>query len=195
MIAKLSDIADIRTGLVVSRKAASLRVHSVHQYRLLTLASIADNGDIIENKLDDFFANQKIQDMYLAKEGDIVVRLSSPNIACYISKEYAGLLVPSQFAIIRYKKKDVLSEYIGVAINSASLQQQLRSAQRGTVIKVINTKALRELNIPVPRIDIQEKIVALEQLSLRRTQLTERLIEKQIIQINFIKDKLIKENS
>ena len=76
---KLEKIADISTGLVLSRKKSSNNEGFV--YELLTLKSFNENGYIEDEYLDNFISEEKIKSQYLTQEGDIIVRLSSPNTA------------------------------------------------------------------------------------------------------------------
>ena len=79
---KLEKIADISTGLVLARKKSSNNEGVV--YDLLTLKSFNENGYIEDEYLDNFISEEKIKSQYLTQEGDIIVRLSSPNTAIYI---------------------------------------------------------------------------------------------------------------
>ena len=113
------------------------------------MASIVDNGLINANKLDKVYTIDSISKQYITQYGDIVVRLSYPNIAVYIDTNCEGILIPSQFAIIRINNNSILSEYVSTVINSTDIQKQFRIAQNGTVIKVINTTVVKNLKIEI----------------------------------------------
>ena len=96
---KLSDWAEIRSGLVLARKQSTSP--TPNNYKLLTLKSINPKGYIEEDLLDDYFAIERLNENYISQMGDIVVRTSSPYTAVLIDKETQGIVVSSYFTIIR----------------------------------------------------------------------------------------------
>ena len=53
---KLSDIAEVRTGLVLARKVAEPNKAGSLKYKQLNLKCIQDIGEIIVDELDVFFS-------------------------------------------------------------------------------------------------------------------------------------------
>ena len=143
---KLEKIADISTGLVLSRKKSSNNEGFV--YELLTLKSFNENVYIEDEYLDNFISEEKIKSQYLTQEGDIIVRLSSPNTAIYITKEYENMVIPSLFAIIRNK------------------------------VDTINSQFIKEIKIPEYTVEKQEKIIELNQIVIQEKILLNQLLDE-----------------
>ena len=95
---KLDDIATISTGVVVSRKKADFS--PVKTYKMLTLKSFEESGWINKKELDKFDSSEVLSEQYLTQNGDVVIRLSSPNTTIYIEQEESGLVITSLFAVI-----------------------------------------------------------------------------------------------
>ncbi|KAA3687379.1 restriction endonuclease subunit S, partial [Campylobacter fetus subsp. fetus] len=92
---KLNDTADIKTGLVLNRKKASMSEISKFYYDVVSLKSFNENGIYEHIFADKFISNEQIKEDYLVKQGDILLRLREPNFAIYIDKEYKNLIYSS----------------------------------------------------------------------------------------------------
>jgi hypothetical protein len=65
----LSELATVRTGLVLSRKRTEPEDPALIQYPLLSMKSIRSNGTIDTNALDTFFAQGRLHDAYITHWG------------------------------------------------------------------------------------------------------------------------------
>ena len=175
---KLADIAEVRSGLVLARKKASLDYDIKENYRLISLKNIDDDGALNEEAFESFASNDRLNEEYFTQEGDILIRLSAPYTAISIDKRTAGLLVPSYFSIIKLKSKDYLSEYISWYLNSDKVKRELIRSQTGTAIATTNTKILSSINIKALPMDEQIKIAKIRELYLRERELLNKLIKE-----------------
>ena len=173
---KLEKIADISTGLVLSRKKSSNNEGFV--YELLTLKSFNENGYIEDEYLDNFISEEKIKSQYLTQEGDIIVRLSSPNTAIYITKEYENMVIPSLFAIIRNKVDTINSQFIQIYLNSEKCKRQLAADTIGSTVSIVKTSTFKEIKIPEYTVEKQEKIIELNQIVIQEKILLNQLLDE-----------------
>ncbi|GAA0777112.1 hypothetical protein GCM10008908_31660 [Clostridium subterminale] len=173
---KLDKIADVSTGLVLARKKAS--GNNGFGYELLTLRSFNENGYIEDDYLDDFISEDKINQQYLTKEGDVIVRLSSPNTAVYITKELENMVIPSLFAIIRNESNNILSEFIAVFLNSKKCRRLLAADTIGSVISIVKTSAFKDLHIPKYTIEKQRDIIKVNSLVIKEKKLLMELLKE-----------------
>ena len=116
---KLSEIATVRSGLVLSRKQAN--GPSPYRYPLLTLKSIRPDSYIALDELDWYNAVEPLKPEYLTHVGDIIVRLSIPYTAVLIDENTEGMVIPSSFTIIRANRNHILPEYLFWLLNQSSL--------------------------------------------------------------------------
>lgn len=173
---KLKDIAEIKTGLVLSRKRAEIEFEVKSKYKLITLKNIEDDGIFNSNPFEVFESNEELDDQYFTKTGDILMRLSYPNTAVCIGKQQENLLVPAYFAIISPYTKKFMSEYIAWYLNSSETKKELLKSQIGTVIPSTNKNTLGSLNIKYIPLERQSLIVNVQKLHCKEKKLLRQLI-------------------
>ena len=155
----LSDISHIRTGLVTARKKASVIDKKTFLYKSITLKSFNRNGQVSLENFDEFISKEEIKSDYLTKKNDILVRLREPNIAIYIDRDNTDLLISSLVAIIRVDITKVSSKFLTYYLNSTIVKKASKAHITGTAISMIKTKELENLEIKLPSLEEQKKIV------------------------------------
>ena len=176
---KLKEIATIRTGLVLSRKKAAAHGISRHLYRLITLKSFSAAHIFPRiDYFDTFSAAEEVDEPYLGREGDVVVRLRAPVQAVYIDQKSAGSIIPSLMAVVRTESSAVDAAFLAHYLNTREARKQIEKKLKGTTIPMIKTKDLDELEVVVPPLDVQRKTVSLMTLSLKERILLEDLISQ-----------------
>lgn len=170
---RLGDISKIRTGLALARKKASTQ-NSDYTYLSLTLKAILDTGKIDTDALDDFNASEVLNEEYLTKKGDVIIRLREPYLAASIDESNEGLLASSLFAII--KPNNIIdSKFLACYINSSLAQKQFKKEANMTNIPMMTLQDLAELNVVLPSLEKQAKIVALLELAEQEITLLDEL--------------------
>lgn len=154
MLNKVKDVAEISSGLVVSRKKAIHRSELLKEYKQLNLRAINKNGFLELNELENFLAKEIIDKNYLTQEGDIIVRLTDPFTAVYITKKYEDFVVSSNFCIIRCKK-EYDSKFLAYYLNSDKTKKILYSDTKGSIIKNISVESISKINVPTLDFDKQ----------------------------------------
>jgi restriction endonuclease S subunit len=93
---------------------------------------------------------------------DIIVSLTRPHHGsiAHLSEEFDGCIASTGFAVIRSVSKLVNREYLWCILRSQlSLQQMLQRSSGGNYPAITKTE-LENIIIPIPKISIQEQIVA-----------------------------------
>lgn len=184
---KLKEIATINTGLVLSRKRAKKEDEIVKKYHLITLKSFNITGSINSAELDMFKSIEVLPGNYITKSDDIIIRLSEPNTAIYIDKDSEGLLIQSQFCLIRLSSKTVLPEYLAWYLNSRHIKKEINKSLIGSALAIIKTSFLNELKIVETSIEKQRKIIELHKLKRKERELLSSLLtEKDKLYNNMI---------
>lgn len=177
---KLDDPSTIiTTGLVTSRKKS--KTEDGYKYKILTLKSFNENGYLDIQYLDEFISIENLDNKQLTQEGDIVVRLSYPNTAIYITKELEGILVTSLFIVIRITNDFILPNYAQIYLNSEIVKKQLTGNIIGSAVPVVKVSSFKELKIPIYSIEYQKKIIDINALILKEKDLLNKLIEEKTI--------------
>lgn len=186
---KISEIADIQSGLVLSRKAANEKT-SVYPYKRLTLRSVTEDCMLDGSSFEEYDACEPIDAQFLTRENDIIVRLFAPVCAILITKDYEGLVVPSQLAIIRLKDDSMyLPGYLSVYLTNQRILENLIEGAGMAAQKIIKVGNVAELEIPCLPIEKQKMIsdIANEQLNI--VALYKKIIEQETLRTkSVIKD-------
>ena len=174
---KISEIANIQTGVVLSRKEAKKIQEIVQKYQRLTLKALGDDGFINKNELENYNAKEKLDKSQTTQDGDVVLRLFSPLCPVLIGKETEGFVIPSQLAVLKVTNPEViLPSYLRWYLSQREMQERVLFEEGGTAQKTIKVGTIMDLVITVPDIEIQKNIVKIDILSRKREQLYKDLI-------------------
>ena len=188
----LGELFLISSGLVSKRKEAPPDVFGF-EYRLLNLRSVNQLGFIEKECLDDYMSTEKIDEKYLAKTGDIVIRLSTPFTAVVIDQNSQGVIITSLFAILRPKTCEVLPDFVAMYLNSDVMKKQYLKDASGSALQMIKTSVIKDYSIKIPNVSKQEQIIEINKLFIRESILLEELIEKKTRYNKIIINKLMEE--
>ena len=92
-------------------------------------------------------------DDFKTKDGDIVIKLSSPYDSCLITPEFEGLLIPSFCMKIRVKEeKRIDRDFFLAYLSSDFFKTELRNKCYGTMTALTKKSDFRRITVPeVPR--------------------------------------------
>ena len=175
---RLINMSEVQTGLVLVRKRANAKDKDAHKYRMLTLKSFEPQGWLNEGELDVFFSKEKLENKYLTNKGDVIIRLTTPYTAICINDKQEGLVIPSNFAIIRLKGRKFIPEFVALFLNSEIIKKKFFKSSISITIPLIKTKHLRDVDILEKPLAIQKKIVEFNQLQIKEKMLLSSLMEE-----------------
>lgn len=180
-------VKEIRTGLVLGRVTKSnSEIRKLH--KVITLKSLNEDGEVDIKKLETIFTEENVSPKYLTKLNDVVLRLSSPFHATSIDDSLSGMILPSNFCLLRGIKNIVIPEFLSFYLNSAAAKKQLLSQVSQSTMNIIRTTTIKELELELPTLEIQNKIVNIINLYRKEKRLLGNLIiEKEKIRNQTIK--------
>jgi len=124
-------------------------------------------------RLDD------IPDRYWVRSGDVVFRSRGDrNTAAALGPEFDEPAVAVMPLVILRARQDVLPEYLAWYLNQPEAQRHFDRGARGTGIRMIPMSCLSELEVPIPDLETQRAIAAIDTLAQREFLLASRLAEK-----------------
>ena len=170
---KLGEIAAVRSGLVLSRKLA--RENPVQRYRLLNLRSITPEGYIDMNETDVFDAKETLPGEYLSQVGDIVIRLSAPYTAVLVDEESEGMVVSSNFVIVRTDPQVLLPEFLYWLLNTSEVKHRMFENSSSNMLGAVKPKFFADYEITPLPIPEQQKIAAINALAKAESKLLRQL--------------------
>lgn len=170
---KLSELAVVRSGLVLSRKQA--REKTENRYSLLTLKSVKPDATVSEKDLDVFDAIELLHKDYLTAIGDVVVRTSMPYTAILIDEKTADMVVSSNFVIIRCYADKLLPEYLFWFLNTDTMKKDIFKNSAGNMLAAIKPQYFCDLDIELPSLREQKLIADFNMTARKELELLERL--------------------
>ena len=181
---RLGDVATVRCGLVLSRKQS--RTPTDAKYRLLNLRSINVDGCVEMAMVDEYYAIESLSPDYLSQVGDVIVRLTAPYTAILVDDETAGMVVSSNFVIIRPNPRMLLSGYLAWLLNTRKTKRVIFENTSSNMLGAINPRYFACMEVVLPSIDRQFAIADLNALALKEGRLLRRLADEKKRYCDFI---------
>ena len=143
---KLKSIANLSSGLVINRIDSLKSIDdNSNKYYYISQKSVYENY-IDEGRFEPVFAEKTIENRYLARNNDIIMKLTPPYTVAMIDFNRNNLIIPSSFAIIR-ARDEFIPMYLAYVLNGKSVRQQLKRLVEGTNIPVIKINNLNNVKI------------------------------------------------
>lgn len=167
----LADACTIHTGYTARGRLEPTADGGVLAIQLRDISpdGLVDPERLTRVQLED------LADRYFVRAGDVVFRSRGErNTACALDErllEPALAVLP--LMVLRPKRDVVTPEYLAWAINQPPAQRHFDVAARGTNIRMIPRSSLDDLELNVPDIETQEKIVAVNALAERERELSQ----------------------
>ncbi len=175
---KLSDIAEIKTGLVLNRKKADISKTSKFYYSVVSLKSFNEDAIYNDTFAEEFISNTQIKEDYLIKQGEILLRLREPNLAVYMDKEYNNLIYSSLIVRVKLVDSRFDANFLAYYLNSNNVKKFLSKELSGTTIPMIKVADVNDIKIPLINLPRQKKIVEYIKLAHKENELLQNLIEQ-----------------
>lgn len=173
---KLQDLASVRSGLVLSRKQAKEPVG--YPYRSINLRAIQPDALINLSEVDVYQAKEPLKPEYLSQIGDIIVRLTAPYTAVLVDETTEGMVISSNFVVIRIESEKLLPEYLFWLLNTQSVKRDIYENATSNMLGAVNAKFLAEIEIALLPIAEQQKLAQIYLTSRREIRLLRELAEE-----------------
>ena len=172
----LKELADIQLGYAFRSRLESIengRV-GVIQMKDLSVDNIVNCENITCIEMDN------LKECYLAKQGDLIFRSRGLQSTAAILQEDVGCtVIAAPLYKIRVKDTELIKpEYLCWYIAQRAAQAYFTSRATGTLMRIINKPLLEELEIVVPSITAQERIIQLVRLTIQEAKLLKQLASK-----------------
>ena len=177
---------------MLARKEADVCDFVNRTYPKIVFKSFGQTIDVKQDYLEKFDSKFIIDDKYFTKTGDIVMTLRSPNNVVYINDDNQGLLISSFMVIIRLKDGDLVDgKFLAYYLKSNIVQKYLARQMQGTSIEIISSAGVRNIEVIIPTLSIQKKLVkAMRLLEQEQTLLDELQEYKKLLGDNILKQSI-----
>ena len=173
---KLQGLASVRSGLVLSRKQSKEPVG--YPYRSINLRAIQSDASINLSEVDVYQAKEPLKSEYLSQKGDIIVRLTTPYTAVLIDETTAGMVISSNFVVVRIESQAILPEYLFWLLNTQSVKHDIYENATSNMLGAVNAKFLAEIEVAVLPIKDQYKIAQIYLSSRHEIRLLKELADE-----------------
>ena len=173
-------------GQITSRVEAKDISDKYETIKVLVPKAIS-NGKVSKDDLGTIDVKNDVDPKRITREGDIVMKLSTPYDACIITKEDEGLLVPSFCAIINNVPEYIDKAYLLAYLNSKACLRQIKGIVTGSAIAILSVGQIKKISIPVPDMKIQEEIARTHMEGIEKVKLLEKIVklEKELLDSKF----------
>lgn len=173
---KLRDLASVRSGLVLARKQS--KEPTDYRYSLINLRCVQQEGTIDLSEADIYEAKGPLKAEYLSQSGDIIVRLTAPYTAVLIDDTTSGMVISSNFVVIRIVDNRLLPEYLFWLLNTQKVKRKIYENATSNMLGAVNARFLADFELTALRIEDQHKIAQLNLLAQKESQLLKVLADE-----------------
>lgn len=185
----LKDVADIRTGYTF-RKAVFPDGSTV--LKGLQISDIREKRLIDPTKLASIEWEGRGEPPILSAGDVVLVAKSSQNQAAIFLDQDSNVLPSNQFLILTVKTKALVSpEFLCWLLNYQETQQKLANLQVGTKMFSISKSAVQDLELTVPSLETQNKLLQLDTIFNEETRLMHALLKNRDEMVRGISQKLL----
>ena len=172
----LKEIAEIRSGYLFSSRIQNEKQGNV---KIIQLKDMDDLGrlrykELVTVKMD----NPK--ELYLLKKGDVLFKAkSNKNLAGVVDKDIGTVIPTAHYFIIKLITPLVLPGYLAWFINQKPARKYLEMTSEGThTVRIVKKKVLEDMEVVVPSLAIQGKIIQLYRLFFKEEEIMKQLLHK-----------------
>ena len=162
---------------MISRIEAKDGTDKIIGTRKVLVPKAVKNGEVIQDDLITVNLKVEVDDKKCTKEGDIILKLSQPYDAAYITKQDEGIIVTSFCLILRNVSKDIKPEYLITFLNSSLYKEQAMRITSGATIPMLTKGKIQQIELEKFGTDEQEQIIVLNQDIQKKQKLFDEIIK------------------
>ena len=173
MHVKLEDIVSITTGIYEKGSPSGDAFY-------LQAKHFDENGQFRkeailtpEIHMDDRLGKHILQDKDL-----LIMAKGESNRVCFYYSGIGQSVASSTFFVIRLKVRNVIPEYLQWYLNSSKMQALFANLSKGTRIRSLSKKSLLGVDIEIPPLEQQKKVLQLQKLWNMERKTTLALLEQ-----------------
>jgi len=176
MITRVKDLGIVQMGYSFRSR---LEIEEGGNVSIIQMKDLLEDNTVSCNELVTINM-EGLKDHHLVQKGDLVFKSRGQiTTAAILLEDLGEAIVAAPLLRIRIKKPDkILPEYLNWYINQRDAQIFLTSRAKGTVQKMISKQAIEDLEVALPSLEKQRKIVELASLIAREKNLLHALADK-----------------
>lgn len=181
---KIEDIGSLIGGQVISRVEAKIETEIIGKTEILVPKAIK-NGTISHEDLSEINVKSKLDQTKLTQAGDIVIKLSQPYDAAYITEKDEGILITSFCLLLREIDTNINPKYLVSVINSEIYKEQAMMATSGATVPMLTKGKIKDIDLKL-NLKQQEEIVRMSDKIKRKEELFNEIIRLEKLKLENI---------
>lgn len=172
---RLDSIAEIRMGATLRGRDATRPVPD-GSFSFLRIGDITQDGTFDQADLVRIEPKESINEALILRAGDVLFpNRGTRTTALSFPGSTAPTIAGSQFFILRANPKKVWADYLSWFLRSEVAHQHFEERRKGSYVQIIQRKDLGELEMPLPSLANQHKIVEIALLAQQERSLSDQL--------------------
>ena len=147
----------------------------IGKWRVVVPKCIQADGSIDDTEMPEEVLVSKPDPKRVTELGDIVMKLSTPYDAACVEEGAVGCIIPSFCAIIKSTGK-LNRDYLLAFLNSNTCKTQLKLQVAGSTMAMLSVGKVKNITIPVPPMEVQERIGNQFNETRRKVQIAKKII-------------------
>jgi hypothetical protein len=168
---QLSEVAELRSGYPFRNRIEPVAEGSC---RLVQMKDL----DVLVGLREDQFARIEPPSNYqshVLHNGDVLMAgRGACNHAVTFVAEPGNTIAAANLFVLR-PRRSALPDYLAWFLNLPATQTRLRAMRAGSSVPFVRLNELRELDVPLPDLELQKRIVEIYKLSLQEEELLARI--------------------
>lgn len=173
-------------GQVISRVEAKPSADEVCGRIRIMVPKAIKNGTISHADLAEIDLKTPADEKKLTRAGDIVLKLSQPYDAAYISDKDEGILITSFCVLLRGLSETINPKYFVTFVNSQIYKEQAIKMTSGASIPMLTKGKIEDIEFRLPDEAAQEKIASISESIIAKERLFEEIIELEKLKLENI---------
>lgn len=174
IVVALKTVVDMQVGY----QARSRILESMHGTHCLIQSKDFDSHHNLQSDHLAVFIPERKPEIYAVRKGDILFQARGvTHFACFVENDLKDTLAAGSFYILRMQSEDLLPQYLAWWLNQSKAQAWFQSQAGGTGISFISKSTLSRLQVRIPPLSIQKKVLKIIILARRDQFLLDRLAQ------------------
>mgnify|MGYP005807178353 CR=1 FL=1 len=181
---KIRKIGQLIGGQVISRVKAKTEEDIIGKTRIL-LPKAIKNGIINHEDLSEISIKTELDENKLTKAGDIVIKLSQPYDAAYITEKDEEILVTSYCLLLRERDISINPRYLVLLINSEAYKEQAMLSASGATVPMLTKGKIENIDLKL-NLERQEEIIKMNDKIKQKEEIFNEIIRLEKLKLENI---------
>lgn len=168
----LKDIASIKSGYHLRGKLSPVPDGDL---AIVQMSDIQADRTIVYPSLTRI-DGRKVNPEHLLEYGDVLLtNRGRNNEGVHVDSKVSGIVAASHFYRIRLQSPDLKPEFLAWYLNQPLAQRELGRFKKSSSIPLLSREGVASLFVPIPPIEVQEKIATVGALLQKEVEILEEL--------------------